>query len=173
MNNTGIISFNSASKTNKMLNFKDIKYINLQAILEGKIITDFPKEKFFEEIAKTNVVPSTSQPTTGEILSAYEEMLKNYKNVLVLTPEKTLSGTFQNSDLAKEMLEIDNDKKRIHIIETRSFAFSEAILCDRAIDMIKSDEEIEEIKLELNKLAQNISTYIIPGSFNYLKKVDE
>lgn len=169
MEKYGIINFNSASFTQKMIDCNYIKTILLEVEIDGESCKNNELKEMFDKVKKIKKIPKTSQPTSGNILEAYNKMLEKYEKVFILTPDKVLSGTHQNALLTIEMLENEELQKRLHVVQTRSFAISEAIVCDKLIDLIDSKTETEDILNQLDELSKKITTYIIPGSFDYLK----
>lgn len=169
MSPIGIISFNSTSFTNKILNSNIVEYINLDVEVAGVSYADKTINELMEATEKFKEIPKTSQPPTNSYIAKYEEMLNKYEDVIVLTPEKGLSGTHQGAVVAKSMIS-DGKQSRLHIVETKSFAISEALLCDTAIDLIEEGKSVSETIETLEILANNISTYVIPGSFEHLRK---
>ncbi len=167
MRNIGIITFNSAFKTKKIEDCDFIEIVNLEVEVDGNSFTNKTIEQMSLEVNKVKKIPKTSQPTSAAFLEAYEKMLKEFKDVIVLTPDKELSGTHQNAVLSVDMLE--SGSERIHIVETRSFAFSETFLAETAIDMILEDKNIDTVIAKLEEISHKITTYIIPGNFEYLK----
>ncbi len=167
MRNIGIITFNSAFKTKKIEDCDFIEIVNLEVEVDGNSFTNKTIEQMSLEVNKVKKIPKTSQPTSAAFLEAYEKMLKEFKDVIVLTPDKELSGTHQNAVLSVDMLE--SGSERIHIVETRSFAFSETFLAETAIDMILEDKNIDSVIAKLEEISHKITTYIIPGNFEYLK----
>lgn len=169
MSPIGIISFNSTSFTNKILNSNIVEYINLDVEVAGVSYADKTINELMEATEKFKEIPKTSQPPTNSYIAKYEEMLNKYEDVIVLTPEKGLSGTHQGAVVAKSMIS-DGKQSRLHIVETKSFAISEALLCDTAIDLIEEGKSVSETIETLEILANNISTYVISGSFEHLRK---
>ncbi len=169
MKDIGIISFNSASISKKMQECNYLEYINLEVTLDGESYTDKSIKELTDAVDKIGVIPKTSQPTTGEFVNKFAKMLKNYENIVVLTPSEDLSGTHQNAILSKEQFSED-EQKRIHIVCTKSFALSEAICADLAIDLIDAGKGLNEVITGIEDTANNLTTFIIPGSFAYLKK---
>ncbi len=167
MKKLGVICFNTASFDEEILKSDLIDKIDLHINIAGENFESNDLEKLESEVKEKNEIPKTSQPTTGEIINAYKRNLEKFENVLVLTPDKNLSGTHQNAILAKSMLEEKEDN--IHIIELKSFAIIEGVACLRVINFIKEGKDINYIKKDLSLLADNLTSYIIPGSFDYLK----
>ncbi len=167
MEKLGIICFNTASMNEEIRKSNLVDVIDLHISISGESFISNDLNKLEQEVKAKKEIPKTSQPTTGEIINAYQKNLEKFEDVLVLTPDKNLSGTHQNAILAKSMLE--ENKDNIHIIELKSFAIIEGVACLRAINFIKEQKDIEYIKKDLSLLADNLTSYIIPGSFDYLK----
>ncbi|MFV0288560.1 MAG: DegV family protein [Mycoplasmatales bacterium] len=167
MKKIGIITFNSALKTDKTKDSKLVKEIKLNVELKGKVWTNKTIERLAKEVEKVKQIPKTSQPATGDIIKVYQAALKEFEQIIVLTPDMALSGTHQNAKLAQKMLEENSEK--IHIVHTNSFAISEVYFCEEALLMIEQEKSMEEIVQHLNNLTSKITTYIIPGNFEYLK----
>ncbi len=167
MKEIGIITFNSAFKTKKIEECNFIETINLEVEVDGKSFTNKTIEQMSLEVNRVKKIPKTSQPTSAAFLETYEKMLKEFNDVIVLTPDKELSGTHQNAVLSKDMLE--SGSERIHIVETRSFALSETFLAETAIDLILENKSLNEVIDRLEELSHKITTYIVPGNFEYLK----
>lgn len=65
-------------------------------------ITDFPA--FFEELRKADSVPTTSQPSVGDFVSAYEPLLAAGNDVVSVHISEGLSGTVGAARQAAEQL---------------------------------------------------------------------
>ncbi len=167
MKKLGIITFNTASFNEEILKSDLIDIVDLHISVSGENFNSSDLKELESEVKKKKEIPKTSQPTTGEIIEAYERNLTKFEDVIVLSPDKNLSGTHQNAVLAKSMLE--KKQENIHIIELKSFAIIEGIACLKAIKYIQEEKDINYIKKELSLLADNLTSFIIPGSFDYLK----
>lgn len=161
-----IVNFNSASITKTMEEFEHLYTVKLDVSINEKSYVDKTIDELFVEAERVKQIPKTSQPTPENFLNVYKEVEKSYDNIIVLTPDPELSGTHQ---AAVSALELIDEGDKFHIVNTKSFALSEAILCDRAIEMINSNSDIKAIIKDIEALANKITTYIIPGSFEYLK----
>lgn len=169
MNNIGIIYFNSASRTPIMKNAQNTKVINLHVYVGAEEVKENNLNVLYDLAAKNKSVPKTSQPATGEIYTEIIDMLEHYQDVLIMTPSTDLSGTHQNVVVSVDMLD-EKVKKRVHIIQTRSFALSEMIITTRALELIDAGLSIDELIPQLNVLAKKITTFIFPGDLDFLRK---
>lgn len=93
---------------------------------------------------------TTSQPSPGEFLNTYTEMLeKGYEKIFVVTLAKPLSGTYQSALLAKNMLD---DPSKIELLESKMAAFGNEMLVLELAEMIENQTPFEQIKIKMNKL---------------------
>lgn len=169
MKNIGIIYFNSASLTPIMKEATNTKMIDLHVYVGEQEVPENNLELLYKLSAQEKQVPKTSQPSTGEIYEVINDILKEYNDVLIMTPSTNLSGTHQNVQISVDMLE-EQLKQRVHIVQTRSFALSEMIITTRALELIQNGETVSQIVPQLDELSRKIATYIFPGDLDFLKK---
>jgi DegV family protein with EDD domain len=101
-------------------------------------------DEFYAKLQESPELPTTSQPTPGDFLAVYEELVPRYERVLSLQISSTLSGTFASAETAAAMLGGD----RIRVIDTRTVSASTAILAlgvQRRLERGTTDEEVDEL----------------------------
>ena len=64
---------------------------------------DLTAAQFYERLRTSPELPTTSQPTPGDFLAAYEE-LGSYERILSVHIASNLSGTFQSAGTAAQQL---------------------------------------------------------------------
>lgn len=89
-----------------------------------KDYVDIDPARFYERLQTAAELPTTSQPTPGDFLAAYEELAPRYENILSLQISSTLSGTFGSAQQAGEML----GGGKVRVIDTRTASASIALL---------------------------------------------
>jgi DegV family protein with EDD domain len=98
---------------------------------------------FYERLRASNETPTTSQPTPGDFLAAYEE-LSAYDRILSVHIASNLSGTFQSAGTAAEQL--GDGRVRTIDSESASVAISMlALAMQRRLENGTTDEEIDEL----------------------------
>lgn len=80
---------------------------------------DIDPRTFYARLRTVSALPTTSQPTPQDFLSAYEE-LAGYERIYSLHLSAKLSGTFRSAELAAE--EIGGDRIRVVDTQTASAA---------------------------------------------------
>ncbi|MGL5020515.1 MAG: DegV family protein [Mycoplasmatales bacterium] len=170
MKKIGIISFSTASKSRKTEAFTDLHIITLKTFINEQMYVrgNITLGEFFGQVMATGVAPKTSQPSTGEIVEVYNEMLTKYKDIIIIAPRKELSGTYQNSVLAVSMLD-EKLAKRINVIEVNCVGMVETLCTERAISLIHKDINIKDIVKEITSFSKTMTTFAFPGSLKFLK----
>jgi DegV family protein with EDD domain len=103
---------------------------------------DIDPPRFYERLRSAPELPTTSQPTPGDFLAAYEELAPHYEHILSLQISSTLSGTYASAVTAAEML----GGGKVRVIDTRTVSASVAILAiglQRRLEHGTTDEEID------------------------------
>ena len=77
---------------------------------------DITSKGFFEMLPTATVHPRTSQPSPGDFLTVYSEVIKNYDEIISIHISSPLSGTYQSAMLASQMLE----NAKITVIDSRT-----------------------------------------------------
>ncbi len=99
-------------------------------------------EEFYARLRTADELPTTSQPTPGDFLAAYEE-LGAYERVYSLHISAKLSGTFESAHTAAREL---GDRVRMVDTETASVAITMlGLAIQRRLERGTTDEEIAQL----------------------------
>jgi DegV family protein with EDD domain len=107
---------------------------------------DIGPDEFYARLATATGLPTTSQPTPGDFVAAYEE-LAAYERVLVLPIASTLSGTLQSATTAAEL----EGSGRVRVIDSRTASAAIALLAlaiQRRLERGTTDEEVDALVAE-------------------------
>ena len=97
---------------------------------------------FYERLREAQETPTTSQPTPGDFLAAYEE-LAQYERILSVHLASKLSGTFQSAGTAAQQL----GDGRVRTIDSQSASAGITMLAlgiQRRLERGTTDEEVDE-----------------------------
>jgi DegV family protein with EDD domain len=103
---------------------------------------DIDPRRFYERLATATELPTTSQPTPGDFLAAYEELAPRYERILSLQISSTLSGTFGSAQTAAAELA----GGQVRVIDTGTVSASLGLLAlgvQRRLERATSDDEID------------------------------
>ena len=120
-------------------------------------------EAFYDRLRRAEQTPTTSQPTPGDFLSAYEE-LSAYERILSVHIAGRLSGTIESARTAAELLGGD----RVRTIDSESASAAIAMLglsIQRRLERGTTDEEVDEVVARYRRGAGLLFTV---DTFEYL-----
>jgi fatty acid kinase fatty acid binding subunit len=103
---------------------------------------DLSPEEFYARLRTVEELPTTSQPTPGDFLAAYEE-LAGYERIYSLHISSMLSGTYQSATTAAAEL-----ADKVRTVDTGSASAAIAMLglaVQRRLDRGTTDEEIDAL----------------------------
>mgnify|MGYP003296602659 CR=1 FL=1 len=145
----------------------DIQVVPVGVVINGKAYKDYVDIESNELLNQLNhgVVPTTSQPSIGEVVQIYEE--NQNEEVLMLSIGDGLSGTYQSVSSARNMIE---HPENIHVIDTQTLAGAYHYLVKKAVQLRNEGKTIGEIIGELQKSISNSFSYVIPSDFQFLKR---
>lgn len=147
--------------------------------IENLFIVPMPfmigEEEFFEDINLTqeqfyqkllsNQNISTSQPSIGQIVEMWEEILKNYDEIVHLPMSSALS---MSCETAKNFAKQFEGKVQVVDNHAISVTLKQSVL--DAIELAKKGFSAEEIKKVLEDNKSNSSIYIMVSTLKYLKR---
>ncbi len=170
MSKIKIITDSTAYLTRDYAEREDIGVVALNYVFgdeEGKEPYPGDFEDFYKKLESTKLFPTTSQPSTGEFLNAYNEAFqKGYDEIIVIVLSSKLSGTYNSAVLAKDMLE----DKKVTIIDTLNSASNMRFLVEDAVRMIGEGKTSGEIEDFLNKKKTGMSVYLTTETLEYLSR---
>ncbi len=110
----------------------------------------------FKLMRRNSTFPKTSQPSVTSLVKLYEENLKKFKDILIISVSSKFSGTHNACVQAKKTFS-RMYRHRIHIIDSETSSGAEALLVQKCVDLKKQGKNIDEIVNLLPKFAQKLS----------------
>ena len=121
--------------------------------------------KDFYQKLTGNTSISTSQPSPESILSMFDDLLKEYDEVIHIPMSSSLSGSCETA----YMLSREYGGK-VQVANNRRISFSQRNSVLQVIELVKQGKTALEIKEILEKDALNASIYVMVDTLEYLKK---
>ncbi|MBS5111829.1 MAG: DegV family protein [Coprobacillus cateniformis] len=147
----------------------NIDIVPLKVIIDGKEYkdrVDLQPQQFYELLAQSSVLPTTSQPSPQDFLEYYEEAKKQGDSVIVMTLSSTISGTYQSANIAKDLAEYDD----IYVIDSYSTTQSLRLLTLKAISLREEGKNAKEIFEILEDYKKRIRIIAFVDTLEYLYK---
>ncbi len=108
---------------------------------------------------------STSQPSPGDVMELWEEVLKEYDEIVHIPMSSGLSSTCETS----MMLSKDYDG-RVQVVDNKRISVTMRQSVLDAVELAKKGKDAVQIKKILEKHALDASIYITVDTLKYLKK---
>ena len=147
----------------------NIDIVPLKVIIDGKEYkdrVDLQPDQFYSLLEKSEVLPTTSQPSPQEFLNYYEEAKEKGDSVIVMTLSGTISGTYQSANIAKELAEYEN----IYVIESLNATQALRLLVLKAVALREEGKDAETIFNELQAYKERVRIVAFVDTLEYLCK---
>ena len=118
----------------------------------------------FLQLVEEGGVPSSSQPSLGDILDVYEA---SAEEALFITVGDGLSGGYQTAVGAKNSME-KND--HIHVINSGTLAGPLRHLAQKAMALSSQGCPLEQVKAALHRCIESSRSFVIPADFEFLRR---
>lgn len=166
---TAVVTDSTAYTTPEERSRLNIRMIPLSVNIAGELFAeevDITASEFYNKVRGAKEFPKTTQPPIGEFVALYEELSKDYDEVVSIHLSSGISGTYQGAVQAGEMVEgID------------VFAFDSEISCAvqgfyvlRAAEMAAEGASAKEIMDALVDMQQSVRAYFIVDDLAHLQR---
>ena len=136
-------------------------YINDVMYLEGITLS---QEAFYERLKNDETI-STSQPSPAEVCGLWDNLLKEYDEIVQIPMSSGLSATCATAmGLAQEY------EGRVHVVDNQRISVTQRQSVEDAIALRDAGKSGAEIKKILEEEKFNSSIYITLETLKYLKK---
>ena len=125
---------------------------------------DMPAQEFYERLKQDPVHPTTSQPTPGSFLAAYESArASGAKDIVVCTISSAMSGTIESARLAAQSFSMP-----VTIVDSKSNSMS---LGWQVLAMARAREEgagVDGMKQAAAAVRERLHYHIVLDTLDYL-----
>ena len=136
-------------------------YINEVMYLEGITLS---QEEFYERLQKDETI-STSQPSPGEVCGMWDNLLKEYDEIVHIPMSSGLSASCETAmGLAR-----DYDGK-VQVVDNQRISVTQRQSVLDALALVKAGKDAAEIREILEAEKMESSIYITLETLRYLKK---
>jgi DegV family protein with EDD domain len=131
---TAVVTDTTAYLPDDLVARHDIHRVSLYVTLDGEQrpeaeIAAAAYSDFFERLRRSEEGATTSQPSVGDFISAYEPLLAEGKDVVSIHISAGISGTCESARQARDQLAAeDKGGDRIHVMDSRSAAGGQGML---------------------------------------------
>lgn len=131
--------------------------------LEGQEIT---AEEFYEKMKTSEELPKTSQPPIGVFVSKLEEISKSYDACISIHLSSGISGTYQTSISAGNMVE----ELDVYSFDSEISCMAQGFYVLEAAKMAQAGESPEAICTRLGEMKKTLRAYFMVDDLKNLQK---
>ena len=166
----GVLTDSSAYLTSQQCADNGIKIIPIPIIWNKNVYHDMVNigfHEFYEKLATANSLPSTSQPSIGDIQEYVDSYIEEgYTDLIIVTISSGLSGFYNN------VLSIAKSEKRINIhpFDSKITCAGQANAALLAGKLVKKGADIDLIMHDLEDLRNTTDVRFVVDNLQHLKR---
>ena len=132
--------------------------------------TEVDYDYFYGKIEETGEIPTSSQPTVGDIYEDFKKIVQDGNEVLAIFISSAMSGTYQTAVSVKEQLVKEIPGARIEVVDSRTNCMALGVQVLEAARCIKAGQYIDEAIQAAEMIRERVHFYFVPETLEYLKK---
>ena len=127
---------------------------------------DITADEFYEEVKKQDKLPTTSQPPIGLFVEKFEELEKEYDDVISIHLSSGISGTYQGAISAGDMVE----GIRVHAFDSEISCRVQGFYVLEAAQMALEGKSAEQIMTRLQEMKHSVRAYFMADDLSHLQR---
>ncbi|WP_195217068.1 DegV family protein [Anaerococcus vaginalis] len=172
--NFRIITDGSSDMNVDFIKSSNITIVPMQSNMEDEIYeiigTDIEKLNEYYEFMLDDKNVSTSQVNLASFEKYFEEVLKNGEDIFYIGLSDALSGTFENAQKAKEILDKKYPDRKIYIYNIKQASTGAGLLCQIIVKMQEEGKDIEQVASYIKENSKYMVSQFGVESLKYLYK---
>ncbi|WP_049627501.1 DegV family protein [Bacillus sp. JFL15] len=168
--NIAVVTDSTAYIPKEMREEHHIHMIPLQVVFGEKTFreeTELDWRSFYKEVKNHDELPTTSQPSFGELIALYEELGKTYDAVISIHLSSGISGTYNSAASANAMV----DNIEVYPFDSEISCLAQGFYALKAAQLIKDGvDSPEEILKELEEMKKTVRAYFMVDDLSHLQR---
>lgn len=150
----------------------NVSIASLNVLLNGTSYreTDLSNEWFYNEMARSSKIPTSSQPSIEELYNKVKSLVKDNYDVVGIFLSSDMSGTFSTSNLVKNMILENYPDAKIEMIDSRSNCMQAGFAILEAAKAASENKSLDEVVNIAKNVIENSRFIFAPETLDYLKK---
>lgn len=145
----------------------NIHVVPLIVSLEGKSYRegmDITADEFYQRLAETGAMPTTSQPSPGEFAALYRELAAHDPEILSIHMSSGLSGTFNSARTAAETV----PAARVTLIDTKTLSAGAGWQVEAAARALRAGWPLKSILSMVRRIQEQTHSFFTLRELKYL-----
>jgi DegV family protein with EDD domain len=125
--------------------------------------------EFYEKLANTEVIPTTSQPAPFQFEQIYNDIAQEEADVQIISIHisSKLSGTYQSAFIASDMVKDNID---VTVVDSKRASYAIGIIVVEIARLAKSGASKEQCIARIEELLKETSVYFMVDTLEFLQK---
>ncbi|MGG1674719.1 DegV family protein [Neobacillus sp. NRS-1170] len=165
---TAWVTDSTAYLDNELINHPDVYSIPLSIVLDGEVYADgidLTPTQLFERLKHLKNPPTTSQPSIGAFQALYEQLEKDYDQIVSVHLSGKLSGTVSSSEQAANLVNIP-----VTTFDSKILTYPMSALLKKGMNLLETGSGLEEVIEEMERIRDTNETYVLVGSLEQLHR---
>jgi DegV family protein with EDD domain len=165
---TAWVTDSTAYLDEKLKSHPDVYMVPLTILLDNKEYydgIDLSAEQLFAQLKQLQNPPKTSQPSIGAFRSLYEQLEKEYDQIITILISGKLSGTVSSSRQAAQQVSIP-----VATIDSKILTYPLTALLKKGMEWIHEGKSSEFVKEKLEIIRDTNEAYVLVGSLEQLHR---
>lgn len=126
---------------------------------------EISSQAFYEKLASAKQLPTTSQPSPGEMIELFKELKDKYDHVIAIHVTGALTGAYNGAISAAKETGVDT-----FVLDSQIGSFPLGKMVERAVALEQAGKTFDEIVEEIKPLPAKGRLFLTPGSLEQLHK---
>jgi DegV family protein with EDD domain len=147
----------------------NIHMIPLGVTIEGAVYDEevtITASEFYDRVRGAKEFPKTTQPPVGKFVELYEQLAKEYDEIVTIHLSSGISGTFQGAVQAGEMVE----NVKVFAFDSEIACYLQGLYVVEAAKMAADGVSAEDILVRLEDLKTSCESYFIVDDLQHLQR---
>ena len=165
-----IVTDSTSDLTNEIADTLGITVVPLYVNFEGLTYrdnVDLTTDAFYQKLAKSTTLPTTSSPSPGNFAEVYDKLAEETDEILTITISSKLSATYKAATEGKEMRK---SKARVEIIDSLSSIVGLGLIAISAAKTARAGGNLDEVIDATRNSMQRVDFRIAFDTLDYLRR---
>jgi DegV family protein with EDD domain len=132
--------------------------------------TSVEYDDFYQKIQRDNVIPTSSQPTIGQVCDAFRKIVMSGDEVLGIFISAQMSGTYESALTAKSIILEEYPHASIEIVDSKTNCMALGLQVVEAAKAARAGKTMEEVMETAEQIRNKVRFYFVPATLEYLIK---
>lgn len=167
-----IVTDSTSYISDELIKEYDISVVSLNVLLNGISYreVELDNEKFYEEMDKSEDVPTSSQPNIEEFSKVFKSIAAKGDDIVGIFISSEMSGTYSTAHLIKEMVLEEYPNTKIELVDSRTNCMQMGYQVLQAAREARRGEKIENVVKIARRTIETSKFLFVPDTLKYLKK---